>query len=137
MYKELAEEFNVTPMYLGRLRRKLFPQSMEWQDDMEHDMRVYLAEMQEAKADIAKSLLPRIIKAIMVDKVPARPQVALFMLHETREKVWALVPKDLCLARMKGKITKLEEVEYEGKRYFRHATLAGRVFPPAFKKYGY
>jgi hypothetical protein len=135
-FKQIAEEFGVTPMYVGRLRKKLFPDSEELDEDMIKDLRIYLASIESSKEEVKEVLKPELVLAQLDSYAPWRKGVAMFMLLKERKKVWALVPRDMEMERLKGRNTQLERIVCNDKEYYRHASITAKVFPPFFEKYG-
>jgi len=130
--KELAAEYGVTPMQVGRLRKQFAPEetgdvSVEtaalirnYYDDLE------TVEMRKEMEEIVK---PQFVDSICSYAQSGRNEVEC-KIREGDEirTVRALIPFLSDPMHLRGKPMKLEVIEYKSVKYYRHASLAGKAW---------
>ena len=133
--KELAQELGVTPMRIGRLRKQLFPDATAGTaltDEQAAAIReaMGILDSQEVRQEIEEAVKPVFVDAfIAYGKNDGREaECGIRSEDGTYRIVIALMPHKMKLEDNKFKPVKLEEIEYEGKQYYRHASLAGRAW---------
>jgi hypothetical protein len=130
--KELAAEYGVTPMQVGRLRKQFAPEetgdvSVEtaalirnYYDDLE------TVEMRKEMEEIVK---PQFVDSMCSYAQSGRNEVEC-KIREGDEirTVRALIPFLSDPMHLRGKPMKLEVIEYKSVKYYRHASLAGKAW---------
>ena len=130
--KELAAEYGVTPMQVGRLRKQFAPEetgdvSVEtaalirnYYDDLE------TVEMRKEMEEIVK---PQFVDSICSYAQSGRNEVEC-KIREGDEirTVRALIPFLSDPMHLRGKPMTLEVIEYKSVKYYRHASLAGKAW---------
>jgi hypothetical protein len=130
--KELAAEYGVTPMQVGRLRKQFAPEetgdvSVEtaalirnYYDDLE------TVEMRKEMEEIVK---PQFVDSICSYAQSGRNEVECKIRDEGKiQTVRALIPFLSDPMHLSGKPMKLEVIEYKSVKYYRHASLAGKAW---------
>ena len=128
--KDVAQKYDVTPMQVGRLRKRFFPDT-EGGDLNEEETAVVceyyesLDELEE-RNQMEEAVKPKFVDGniIYVKEGLRRAEVHL---RDTNERVIALMPM-VCTKAMLRKPVTLEEVEYKNVKYYRDASLAGRAW---------
>ena len=128
--KEIAQKYDVTPMQVGRLRKRFFPESKG--GDLTEDEVAVVTEYYESLDDISeREAMEEAVKPTFVDGtityVKEGQRRCEVHLRETKERVIVLMPY-ACNKQMILKSIKVEEVEYNGQKYYRDASLAGRAW---------
>jgi hypothetical protein len=130
--KELAAEYGVTPMQVGRLRKQFAPEetgdvSVEtaalirnYYDDLE------TVEMRKEMEEIVK---PQFVDSMCSYAQSGRNEVEC-KIREGDEirTVRSLIPFMTDPMHLRGKPMKLEVIEYKSVKYYRHASLAGKAW---------
>lgn len=130
--KTLAEEYSVTAMQIGRLRKQFAPdESGDLSAESEEFIRAYFAEME---SDDETKSMEEAIKPQFIDSVCSYTQEGR---HEVECKlreggkivtVRALIPFSKNVSAYQGRPMSLEVIDYEGVQYYRHASLAGKAW---------
>ena len=128
--KNIAIKYEVTPMQVGRTRKRFFPDHNGGELSQEEvavltEYYEGMEELDERKA-MEEAIKPQFVDAIITFVKEGKRQVEVH-LRESKKRAIALLPyparKDMVL-----KPVKLEEIEYNGQRYYRDASLAGRAW---------
>ena len=130
--KELAAEYGVTPMQVGRLRKQFAPEETgdvsvgtaalirNYYDDLE------TVEMRKEMEEIVK---PQFVDSICSYTQSGRNEVECKIRDEGKiQTVRALIPFLSDPMHLSGKPMKLEVIEYKSVKYYRHASLAGKAW---------
>lgn len=128
--KELGKKYDITAMQVGRTRKRFFPEHNggELNDEEIDVLSEYfdgLTEIDERKA-MEEAVKPKFVDATITYVKVGQRRVECHI-RESKKRVIALMPssgrKEMILRNIK-----LEEVEYEGDKFYRCATLAGRAW---------
>lgn len=130
--KELASEYNVTPMQVGRLRKKACPEEDgDLSPESEAFIRAYLDDLLQVdvRKELEEAIKPQFVDAVCSYVQAGRSEVECKIKGDTCiETVCALVPFKSDVMRMVGRPMKLEVIEYKDVKYYRHASLAGKAW---------
>jgi len=130
--KTLAQEYSVTAMSIGRLRKQFAPdESGDLSAESVEFIRSYFTEIEsdEARSDIEEAVKPQFVDSICSYTQEGRHEVECKFLGENGvETVRALIPYTTTSSQLRGKPMKLEVIECEGVKYYRHASLAGMAW---------
>jgi hypothetical protein len=130
--KELASEYNVTPMQVGRLRKKACPdEDGDLSPESEAFIRAYLDDLLDidVRTELEEVVKPQFVESICSYAQAGRSEVECKMKDDDGIKtVCALVPFKSDIIRMVGRPMKLEVIEYKDVKYYRHASLAGKAW---------
>jgi len=120
--KELAEELGVTAMTIGKVRKKLgLPKG----------------DLSEAEADMIRSELgddvedigPKVIEATVTHCTEGDRRIGCGVIENGEKKfVSAFVPLNFDASKLWLRRIKLEYIDYEGQRYYRHIALADKTW---------
>lgn len=127
--KDIANKYDVTPMQVGRLRKRFFP---DGGGDLTEEEVATLTEYYESLDDLEErqameeAVKPKFVDAMVTFVKEGQRRVEVH-LRDSKERAIALIPyaarRDMLLRPIK-----LEEIEYDGTKYYRDATLAGRAW---------
>ena len=130
--KELASKYNVTPMQVGRLRKKLFPDE---EGDLSAQavsvMSEYFDDLLEldVRQEIEELVKPQFVDSMCSYAQEGRQEVECKINGENGvETVRALIPHFGTPMHSVGKPMRLEVIEYKEVKYYRHASLAGKAW---------
>ena len=128
---KLAKKLDITPMHVGRLRKQLFPNAPKGDltDEQAQAIREFIdeTESQESRKEMEEALQPVIKNAIVEIAKDNNRRVQAKLLPDMT-KIMVLMPMGCDPRRFLRKPIKVEEVEYQDEKYYRHASLAGRVW---------
>jgi len=128
--KDIAIKYEVTPMQVGRTRKRFFPDHKggELSDEEVAVLTEYYEGMEELdeRQAMEEAVKPQFVDAMITFVKEGQRRVEVH-LRESKERAIALLPyparKDMVL-----KPIKLEQIEYNGDLYYRDAALAGRAW---------
>jgi len=129
--KDLAKELNITPMHVGRLRKQIFPDAPK--GDLTSEQVEAIRELidetesQEARKEMEVALEP-VIKNAIVEIAKENNRRVQARLLPDMERIMVLMPMGCDPKRFLRKPIKVEEIEYNDEKYYRHESLAGRVW---------
>lgn len=130
--KELAAEYNVTPMQVGRLRKRLFHdcEGSEVTDEQALAIREYFDESIDERESMSELVKPRFVDAFCTYAQKGRQEVECeIRISEGQvEKVRALIPFKADSMTLHFRPMRLEVIEYEGEKFYRHESLAGKAW---------
>lgn len=136
--KDKAHEWKVTPMQIGRLRKQLFPKSEggDLTDEEAAAIDAYFEELEEldTRKELEEAVKPQFVDAICSYAKEGRREVECKIRGENGriETVYALIPTSSHPERLLGKPMKLEFIEYNDKKYYRHASLTNYAWPKGY-----
>jgi hypothetical protein len=132
--KDLAKELGITPMHVGRLRKKIAPhETDELSDDTCRAIRLIIADVEEvAEQEVAPAITSERVRARVMSKGHGR--FVLCGIYATSKRVVAMMPTGTPLDHLIGQDIWLEEIEFNNENYYRHISLANRTFEPATYK---
>ena len=128
--KDLAKELDITAMHVGRIRSTLFPgEKGDLTEEQAQAVREFLNETdsQEARKEMEEAVKPVFRNAIVAYAVAGKRRVEARLLP-SMERILVLMPLNVDGTRYLRKPIKVEEVEHNGKKHYRHASLAGRAW---------
>ncbi|RLC69133.1 MAG: hypothetical protein DRH97_00850 [Chloroflexi bacterium] len=130
--KTLAEEYGVTAMSIGRLRKQFAPdESGDLSAESVEFIRSYFAELQsdEVTKEMEEAVKPQFVDSVCSYTQEGRHEVEC-KLREDGDiiTVRALIPFSSNVAGYQGRPMRLEVIDYEGVKYYRHASLAGMAW---------
>ena len=130
--KTLAEEYGVTAMSIGRLRKQFAPdESGDLSAESVEFIRSYFNELQsdEATKEMEEAVKPKFVDSICSYTQEGRHEEEC-KLKEDGEiiTVRALIPFSSNVAGYRGRPMRLEVIDCEGVKYYRHASLAGKAW---------
>ena len=130
--KELASEYNVTPMQVGRLRKKACPDE---EGDLSPEsvafIRAYFDEIEEVdtRHELEELVKPQFIDSMCSYAQEGRQEVECKINGENGiETIRALIPFHGSPMHAVGRPMRLEVIEYKDVKYYRHASLAGKAW---------
>jgi len=130
--KELAEEYGVTAMSIGRLRKQFAPdEEGELSSESVDFIRAYFNELSsdENAKEMEELVKPQFIDSICSYTQEGRYEVECkFQGEDGTETVRAIIPYSTASNQLRGKPMKLEVIEHKGVKYYRHASLAGMAW---------
>lgn len=130
--KTLAEEYGVTAMSIGRLRKQFAPdESGDLSAESEEFIRAYFDEQQsdEVIREIEEAVKPKFIDSVCSYTQEGRHEVECKIRTEDGiETVRALIPFTSEVKMYQGRPMSLEVIEHNGVKYYRHASLAGMAW---------
>jgi len=130
--KDLAEEYGVTAMSIGRLRKQFAPdESGDLSSESEEFIRAYFDEQQsdEVVKEIEEAVKPQFVDSVCSYTQEGRYEVECKIKDENGIKtVRALIPFSSNVSSFQGQPMRLEVIEYRGVEYYRHASLAGSAW---------
>ena len=127
--KELAEEYSVTAMQIGRLRKQFAPdESGDLSAGSEEFIRAYFAEM-ESDEGMEEAIKPQFIDSICSYTQEGRHEVECKLREDGKiVTIRALIPFSKDVFAYQGRPMRLEVIDCEGVKYYRHASLAGMAW---------
>ena len=130
--KELAAEYGVTPMQVGRLRKRFAPEETgDVSIETAALIRSYYDDLEdiETRKEMEEAVKPQFIEAICSYAQAGRNEIEC-KIREGDDifTVRALIPFSSDPLMLRGKIMKLEVIEYKDVKYYRHASLAGKAW---------
>ena len=130
--KDLAEQFGVTPMQIGRLRKQFAPEETGDVSSETFEMiKDYFDEMrsEETVKAIEELVKPQFVDSICSYAQSGRNEVECkIKANGAIETVRVLIPFNSNPLTLRGKPMKLEVIEYKDVKYYRHASLAGKAW---------
>ena len=130
--KELAAEYGVTPMQVGRLRKRFAPdESGDLSRDTVCLIREYYDDLEQvdARKEMEEAVKPQFVEAICSYSQKGRSEIECKIREDDNIfTVRALIPFTTDPLLLRGKMMKLEVIEYKDVKYYRHASLAGRAW---------
>ena len=130
--KTLAEEYGVTAMSIGRLRKQFAPdESGDLSAESVEFVRVYFAELQsdETTKEMEEAIKPQFVDSVCSYTQEGRHEVECKMREDGEIiTVRALIPFSKNVSMYQGKPMSLEVIDCEGIKYYRHASLAGMAW---------
>ncbi len=131
--KELAKEYSVTAMSIGRLRKQFAPEEEgELSEESVEFIRSYFSEIEadEAKIEMEEAVKPRFVDSMCSYTQEGRHEVECKFKDEDGniETVRALIPYTIAASHLQGRPMKLEVIDFKGVKYYRHASLAGKAW---------
>lgn len=128
--KDLAAEYEVSPMQVGRMRKKFFPDHKggDLSDEEIDVLTEYYEELTslETRNEIEESIKPVFVDGQISYVKEGYRRAEVFIPSQSR-RVIAILPYK-ATKQMERKFIKLEEIEYNGEKFYRDATLAGRAW---------
>jgi hypothetical protein len=130
--KTLAKECNVTAMQIGRMRKQFAPnETGDLSEDSVEFIRSYFRELEsdETAAEMQEALKPQFVDSVCSYTQEGRHEVECkFMDGKEIRIVRALIPYASASSQLQGKPMRLEVIDHEGVKYYRHASLAGKAW---------
>lgn len=130
--KKLAEEYGVTAMQVGRLRKQFAPdESGDLSAGSEEFIRAYFAELEsdETTKEIEEAIKPQFIDSVCSYTQEGRHEVECKLREDGGIiTVRALIPFSKDVSMYQGRPMRLEVIDCEGVKYYRHASLAGMAW---------
>jgi hypothetical protein len=130
--KTLAKECGVTAMQIGRMRKQFAPNEVgDLSEDSVEFIRDFFSELSSdtTAADMEEAVKPRFVDSVCSYTQEGRHEVECkFLTEKGVETVRALIPFTTESSHLKGKPMKLEVIEHEDVKYYRHASLAGKAW---------
>ena len=130
--KTLAKECNVTAMQIGRMRKQFAPNEIgDLSEDSVEFIRSYFRELEsdETAAEMQEALKPQFVDSVCSYTQEGRHEVECkFMDGKEIRIVRALIPYASASSQLQGKPMRLEVIDHEGVKYYRHASLAGKAW---------
>jgi hypothetical protein len=130
--KTLAEEYGVTAMSIGRLRKQFAPdESGDLSAESEEFIRAYFAELEsdEVVKEIEEAVKPQFVDSICSYTQEGRHEVECKIRNEDGiDTIRALIPFTKNVSTYQGQPMRLEVIEYDGVKYYRHASLSGMAW---------
>lgn len=130
--KELAETYGVTPMSIGRLRRRFAPdEEGDLSEATVEFIRIYFEELEsdDNVKEMEELVKPQFVDSICSYTQEGRREVECkFQGEDGIETVLALIPYTTASHGLRGKPMKLEVIEHNDVKYYRHASLAGKAW---------
>jgi len=130
--KTLAKECNVTAMQIGRMRKQFAPNEVgDLSGDSVEFIRSYFRELEsdETAAEMREALKPQFVDSICSYTQEGRHEVECkFLVDKEIQIVRALIPHATASSQLQGKPMRLEVIDHEGVKYYRHASLAGKAW---------
>jgi hypothetical protein len=136
--KDIANEYNVTAMQVGRLRKKFFPDHMggELSDEEVETLIAYFEDSTEIdeRDSMEEAVKPRFIEGFVSYAQKGRRLVECKVRGAGGiETVHALIPNGQDPVTILRKSIKLEYIEKsDGTKRYRHASLANYAWPETF-----
>jgi len=128
--KEFGKAYGVTPMQVGRIRKKFYPghNGGELSEDEIAMLTSYFDNLLDLQV---RKELEEVVKPQFVDGI-----ISYIRVGQARAEVFLKGKGERVLAHLAYRATndmlrkpiKLEVIEYEGKKYYRDARLAGRAW---------
>lgn len=135
--KQLAEELGKHYLHIGKIRKYLFPDGdpKNITDDEAEVIREYVNGVEEKsfRQELEEAVKPQYVNAVVVYQKEGN-RFCECALEETKERVVAWMPADYA---EKNKIlsrVKLETIEHNGKRYYRHSGFSAKAWEPFYKQ---
>ncbi len=130
--KTLAEEYGVTAMQIGRRRKQFAPdESGDLSAESVEFIRAYFTELQsdETAKDIEEAIKPQFVDSVCSYTQEGRHE-AECKLREGGKivTVRVLIPFSKDVSIYQGRPMRLEVIDCEGVKYYRHASLAGMAW---------
>lgn len=122
---ELAKEYGILPMRVGKIRSKKFPDS-RGQEMNDNEVAYVRGELErqlptDGSADLVK---PEIVNAV-VTHLGGTQRLVECMVRGEAGRFAVLLPFGMSKDRLRLQQTlQVERIEYEGRKYYRHASLA-------------
>ena len=130
--KDLAAQFGVTPMQIGRLRKQFAPEETGDVSSETFEMiKDYFDEMlsEETVKAIEELVKPQFVDSICSYAQSGRNEVECkIKANGAIETVRVLIPFNSNPLTLRGNPMKLEVIEYKDVKYYRHASLAGKAW---------
>ena len=130
--KTLAKECNVTAMQIGRMRKQFAPnETGDLSEDSVEFIRSYFRELEsdETAAEMQEAVKPQFVDSVCSYTQEGRHEVECkFMDGKEIRIVRALIPYASASSQLQGKPMRLEVIDHEGVKYYRHASLAGKAW---------
>ena len=130
--KTLAQEYSVTAMSIGRLRKQFAPdESGDLSAESVEFIRSYFTEVEgdEAKVEMEEAVKPQFVDSVCSYTQEGRHEVECKMKEDGEIiTVRALIPFSSNVAAFQGRPMRLEVIDCEGVKYYRHASLAGMAW---------
>ena len=130
--KELAAEYGVTPMQVGRLRKQFAPEETgDVTPETAEMIRNYFEEMEDidTRKEMEEAVKPQFVDSICSYAQSGRNEVECKIREDDKiHTVRALIPFLSDPMQLRGKPMKLEVIEYKDVKYYRHASLAGKAW---------
>lgn len=131
--KDIADKYGVTAMQVGRLRAKQFPDEKgDLTEDSAAWLTAYLEEMEdyEGRKETEEAVKPQFVDAFCTYVQRGRYEVECKIRLEDGGvgTVRALIPHKVDPIQLHFKPMRLEVIEYEGEKFYRHASLAGKAW---------
>ena len=130
--KTLAKECNVTAMQIGRMRKQFAPNEVgDLSGDSVEFIRSYFRELEsdETAAEMREALKSQFVDSICSYTQEGRHEVECkFLVDKEIQIVRALIPHATASSQLQGKPMRLEVIDHEGVKYYRHASLAGKAW---------
>jgi len=135
--KDIANEYQVTAMQVGRVRRKLNPDhdGGDLSSDEVEALRCYFDELEGVleRKEMEKSVEPQYVEGYVSYVQHGRREVECKIRDGGQIKtVYALVPTSVDPVRILNTSIKLEWIEYNDKKFYRHASLANVAWPKGY-----
>ena len=127
---ELAKEYDVTAMTIGRIRKKFNPEeSGDLSEESVEFIRTYFSGLQEDEQSMEELVKPRIVDSLCSYTQDGRHEVECKVMSEGGVKtVRALIPHMVAVTQLRGRPMPLEVIDHKGVEYYRHASLAGKAW---------
>jgi hypothetical protein len=130
--KTLAEEYGVTAMSIGRLRKQFAPdESGDLSAESVEFIRSYFTELEsdDTAKEMEEAIKPQFVDSVCSYTQEGRHEVEC-KIREINEivTVRALIPFSKNVFSYQGRPMRLEVIEHEGVKYYRHASLAGMAW---------
>jgi len=130
--KELAAEYGVTPMQVGRLRKQFAPdETGDIAAGTVELIRSYYDELEgvDTRKEMEEAVKPQFVDSICSYAQEGRNEVECrIMTDDGIEIIRALIPFTTNPLLLTFKPMKLEVIDYKGVEYYRHASLAGKAW---------
>ena len=130
--RDIAAEYRVTPMQVGRLRKRFAPEETgDLTPETAAMIREYYDNLEdvETRKEIEEAVKPQFVDSICSYCQSGRNEVECKVKTETGILiVRALIPFLSDPMHLRGKPMKLEVIDYNGVEYYRHASLAGKAW---------
>ena len=135
--KDIAHKYHVTPMQVGRLRKKLNPDNKggELSEEEVEALSYYYDELESLpeREELEKSVESETVDGYCTYVQAGRREVECKIRSGGEiESVVALIPSSVSPEWCLNKPMKLEVIEYRGKKFYRHVALANHAWPKGY-----
>ena len=136
--KDIADEYAVTAMQVGRLRKRLFPDHKggELSEDEINAITEYYESLEDidTRKEMEKAVESRYVIGYVSYVQRGRREVECRIrgANNSIETIYALIPTGVDPASILGTTIKLETIDHNDKQYYRHASLANVAWPTGY-----